>query len=224
DNGNVSADSLTGQWRLKQGLTLSGGTAVTADVVVFKYEAASQGATSVRGGRIAKFVAVTAVDDTTAEVTDSEFDSSYLDLFQYGILPRHATGDLADMGSWDFNRATVGTGPFVLSEWRTGDRIIMSRNANYREAGKPYLDQLVFMVVPSEETRVAMMVRGDAQRMLWPGANQRDALQASADVNYVLVPSIYILRMFLNLGERGNPVVDQAPHPILGDLRVRQAL
>jgi len=224
DNGDVSADGLTVQWRLKPGLTWSDGTAVTADDVVFTYEAATQGATSVRGGLFAKVVAVTAVDDTTAEVTYSEFDSSYLDLFQYGILPRHATGELADMGSWDFNRAPVGTGPFVLSEWRTGDRIIMSRNANYREAGKPYLDQLVFMVVPSEETRVAMMVRGDAQRMLWPGANQRDALQASADVNYVLVPSIYILRMFLNLGERGNPVVDQAPHPILGDLRVRQAL
>ena len=224
DNGDVSDDGLTVQWRLKPGLTWSDGTPVTADDVVFTYEAATQGESSVRAGLFEKVVSVTAVDDATAEVTYSEYDSSYLDLFQYGILPRHATGAPSEMGSWDFNRAPVGTGPFVLSDWRTGDRIIMSRNENYREEGKPYLDQLVFMVVPSEETRVAMMVRGDAQRMLWPGANQRDALQAAQNVEYVLVPSIWILRMFLNLGERGNPVIGQAPHPILGDLRVRQAL
>lgn len=224
ENGDVSPDGLRVTWTLKPGLTWSDGVAVTADDVVFTYEAATQGANSVRGGLFAKVVSVTAVDDSTAVVEFSEFDSSYLDLFQYGILPRHATGELADMSSWAFNRDPVGTGPFVLGEWRAGDRIIMERNERYRDPAKPYLDRLVYMVVPSEETRVAMMVRGDAERMLWPGANQRDALQASGNVDYVLVPSIYILRMFLNLGERGNPVIGQAPHPILGDLRVRQAL
>ncbi len=224
ENGDVSADGLSVRWTLAPDLTWSDGVPVTADDIVFTYEAATQGADSVRGGAFAKVVSVTAVDAMTAEVRYSEFDSSYLDLFQYGILPRHATGPLADMATWDFNRAPIGTGPFALDEWRAGDRILMSRNDAYREAGKPYLDRLVFTVVPSEETRVAMMVRGDAQRMLWPGANQREALQAAADVRYELVPSIYILRMFLNLGERGNPVADQAPHPILGDLRVRQAL
>lgn len=224
ENGDVSADGLSVRWTLAPDLKWSDGVPVTADDIVFTYEAATQGAGSVRGGAFGKVVSVTAVDDATAEVVYSEFDSSYLDLFQYGILPRHATGALADMGSWDFNRAPIGTGPFKLDEWRAGDRILMSRNDLYREGGKPYLDRLVFTVVPSEETRVAMMVRGDAQRMLWPGANQREALQASDNVRYELVPSIYILRMFLNLGERNNPVVGQAPHPILGDLRVRQAL
>ncbi len=224
ENGDVSPDGLRVRWTLAPNLKWSDGQPVTADDVVFTYEAATQGANSVRGGLFTKVASVTAVDDATVDVAYTEFDSSYLDLFQYGILPRHATGDPADMSNWAFNRAPIGTGPFVLTDWRAGDRIIMDRNDNYREAGRPYLDRLVFMVVPSEETRVAMMVRGDAQRMLWPGANQRDALQASDNVDYVLVPSIYILRMFLNLGERGNPVIGQAPHPILGDLRVRQAL
>src|SRR5690606_31638854 len=66
--------------------------------------------------------------------------------------------------------------------------------------------------------------RGDAERMLWPGANQRDTLMASENVRYELVPSIWILRMFLNLGERNDPVEGQEPHALLGDLRVRQAL
>lgn len=224
ENGDVSEDGLSVKWTLAPDLVWSDGQPVTADDVVFTYEAATQGANSVRAGLFAKVASVTAVDDSTVEVAYTEFDSSYLDLFQYGILPRHAAGELADMSSWELNRAPIGTGPFVLGEWRAGDRMIMNRNERFRDEGKPYLDRLVFMVVPSEETRVAMMVRGDAQRMLWPGANQRDTLQASGNVDYVLVPSIYILRMFLNLGERGNPTIGQAPHPILGDLRVRQAL
>lgn len=224
ENGDVSEDGLVVRWTIAPGLTWSDGEPVTADDIVFTYQAATQGENSVRGGLFAKVVSVEPVGDDAVEVTYSEFDSSYLDLFQYGILPRHASGDPASMSSWDFNRAPIGTGPFVLDEWRTGDRMIMSRNEAYREEGKPYLDRLVFMVVPSEETRVAMMTRGDAQRMLWPGANQRDALTASDNVRYELVPSIWVLRMFLNLGERGNPVEGQAPHAILGDLRVRQAL
>lgn len=224
ENGDVSADGLRVTWKLAPGLRWSDGTPVTADDVVFTYQAATQGSGSVRAGAYAKVTSVEATDPTTAVVSYSEFDSSYLDLFQWGILPRHATGDPASMSDWSFNRAPVGTGPFVLEQWRAGDRIVLARNPNYREEGKPLLDRVVFMVVPSEETRVAMMTRGDAERMLWPGANQRDALVASGNVRYELVPAIWILRMFLNLGERGNPVDGQAPHPILGDVRVRQAL
>lgn len=224
ENGDVSADGLRVTWKLAPGLRWSDGTAVTADDIVFTYQAATQGSGSVRAGAYAKVASVEATDPTTAVVSYSDFDSSYLDLFQWGILPRHATGDAASMSDWDFNRSPIGTGPFVLEQWRAGDRIALARNPNYREDGKPLLDRVVFMVVPSEETRVAMMTRGDAERMLWPGANQRDALVASGNVRYELVPAIWILRMFLNLGERGNPVDGQAPHPILGDVRVRQAL
>src|SRR5690606_22078125 len=170
ENGDVSEDGLVVRWTLKPGLTWSDGESVTADDLVFTYQAATQGENSVRGGLFEKVVSVEPVGEDAVDVAYSEFDSSYLDLFQYGVLPQHATGDPASMNSWDFNRAPVGTGPFVLDEWRTGDRLIMSRNEAYREEGKPYLDRHVYMVVPSEETRVSMITRGDAHLRLWHGA------------------------------------------------------
>jgi peptide/nickel transport system substrate-binding protein len=93
-----------------------------------------------------------------------------------------------------------------------------------RDDVAPRLERLVFMVVPSEETRAAMMQRGDADVMLWPGSNLREVWDAAENVNLDTAPEIWILRMFLNLGERGNPTEGQDPHPILGDVRVRQAL
>ncbi len=223
-NGGVSEDGRTVTWRLLDGVVWSDGTPLTADDVVFTYEAATTGTDSVRAGAFAAIEAIEAVDDTTVEVRYGEYNSSYLDQFQWGILPRHATGDPADMSTWDFNRAPIGTGPFALAEWRTGDRIILEANERVREGREPHLERVVFMVVPSEETRAAMMQRGDADVMLWPGTNLRDVWDATDLVNLDTAPEIWILRMFLNLGERGNPVEGQAPHPILGDVRVRQAL
>ena len=225
ENGGVSEDGLTVTWRLREGVTWSDGEPFTADDVVFTYEAASDSESgSVRAGAYDKIASVEAVDDHTVEVTYTEYDSSYLDTFQWGILPEHATGAPANMANWEFNRNPVGTGPFVLDEWRTGDRILMSRNEGFREEGQPYLDGVVFLVVPSEETRAAMMVRGDADVMLWPGSTLRPTFEEAEGVSIENAPSIWILRMFLNLGERGNPVEGQEPHPILGDVRVRQAL
>lgn len=225
DNGGVSEDGLLVTWRLREGVVWSDGEPFTADDVVFTFEAASNAeGGSVRSGAFGSVESVTAADDYTVEVRYTEFDSSYLDQFQWGILPRHAAGDPAEMSNWEFNRAPVGTGPFVLDEWRTGDRILLARNDNYRSDEQPYLDGLVFLIVPSQETRSAMMTRGDAEVMLWPGPEQREVLEAAPNVNVERVPSIWIMRMFLNLGERNNPVEDQAPHPILGDVRVRQAL
>lgn len=223
ENGGISEDGRTVTWRLKDDVTWSDGEPLTAGDVVFTWEAATAPG-SVRAGAFAGVESVEAVDEHTVEVRYSEFDSSYLDQFQWGILPRHAAGPAEDMANWAYNRAPVGTGPFVLDDWRTGDRLIFSRNEAYREEGRPYLDRVVFMVVPSEETRAAMMTRGDAERMLWPSATQREIFEESAATRYELVPSIWILRMFLNLGERANPVEGQAPHPILGDERVREAL
>ena len=223
-NGGVADDGRTITWRLEPGVTWSDGEPFTADDVVFTYEAASTGTDGVRAGAFAAVESVEAVDDTTVVVRYGEYNSSYLDQFQWGILPRHATGDPVDMGSWAFNRAPVGTGPFVLNEWRTGDRILLDANPAARADVAPALGRLVFQVVPSEETRAAMMQRGDADVMLWPGSNLRDVWEAAPNVNLDTAPEIWIVRMFLNLGERGNPTEGQAPHPILGDVRVRQAL
>lgn len=223
-NGGVSEDGRTITWRLRDGVTWSDGTPFTADDVVFTAEAASTGTDTVRAGAFEAVSSIETVDDLTVVVRYEAYNSSYLDQFQWGILPRHATGDPSAMGTWEFNRAPVGTGPFRLAEWRTGDRIVLERNPQARESVTPHLDQVVFLVVPSEETRAAMMQRGDADVMLWPGSNLRDVWDATPGVTLDTAPEIWIMRMFLNLGERGNPVEGQAPHPILGDLRVRQAL
>ena len=40
----------------------------------------------------------------------------------------------------DIKRKPLGTGPFVIDSWTPGQEIVATRNPNYWEAGKPYLD------------------------------------------------------------------------------------
>jgi len=65
------------------------------------------------------------------------------------ILPRHIYGDGADLKTHARNSAdVVGSGPFKLTEFRAGQRIVMERFDKFFLPGRPYLDKLVFNIVP----------------------------------------------------------------------------
>jgi peptide/nickel transport system substrate-binding protein len=77
------------------------------------------------------------------------------------VLPGHllkGTNVLENPASLD---KPVGTGPFILKEWRRGDRLVLDRNPNYWQAGKPYLDQIVLKIIPDGGTRVLALKAGE---------------------------------------------------------------
>ena len=43
----------------------------------------------------------------------------------------------------DFTDQPLGSGPFVLREWRRGERLVLARNPRYRRPDRPYLDGIV---------------------------------------------------------------------------------
>ncbi|ANK79449.1 MAG: hypothetical protein TEF_00590 [Rhizobiales bacterium NRL2] len=63
-------------------------------------------------------------------------------------------------------REPVGTGAFMLSEWRSGDRLIVDRNPNYWDKDKVSLDRVVFRIIPDQATRYAALQAGEVD-MIW---------------------------------------------------------
>ena len=150
ENGGLSDDYLTVTWKLREGLKWSDGEALTSDDVRFTIEVLSNPDSGALVGT-SGFDLITNVetpDDLTTVLTYSEPYPGYLDQFAYGLFPRHATGEPADMANWDWNRNPVTAGPFIVDTWASGESISFTRNPNYYEAGKPYLDGLVFAIVP----------------------------------------------------------------------------
>jgi peptide/nickel transport system substrate-binding protein len=227
ENGGVSEDYLTVTWTLKPDLKWSDGEPLTSDDVKFTWEAVSNPASgAVLSVGFEMIESIETPDEQTAVVTYSAINQAYLQQFMYGILPRHATGAPEEMENWEWNRQPVSAGPFVVSEWVAGDSITMERNPNYYLAGQPYLDRLIFKIVPDPGAQTAMMAQGEAQVHLWPGETQ-EVYNTTVGEGAALqeIPGQWHMALRFNLSR---PFDDdpgpQPPHPILGDLRVRQAI
>ncbi|MBP6177000.1 MAG: peptide ABC transporter substrate-binding protein [Anaerolineales bacterium] len=224
----LSDDNLTVTWKLRSGLKWSDGAPLTSDDVKFTIEVLSNpdsGALTGTSG-FDQIASVETPDELTTILTYSTPYPGYLDQFAYGLFPRHATGEPAEMSNWDWNRNPVVAGPFIVSEWASGESITMTRNPNYFEEGKPYLESLVFRIVPEPAAQTAMMLNGEAQMQLWPSEFKADYDQLLAGkASQHLIPGIWNMAIDFNLSAPfdGDPTAS-APHPILGDIRVRQAI
>lgn len=90
------------------------------------------------------------------------------------ILPKHLY-EGTDVASNPYNSKPVGTGPFVFKEWVRGSHITLERNANYWDKGKPYLDRIIFKVVPDAGTRAVALETGEAQYAVYSPVPPKEA-------------------------------------------------
>lgn len=110
----------------------------------------------------------------------------------------------------------VGTGAFMLSEWRRGDSIRLVRNPAYWEPNKPYLDGIVAKIIPQAAARTHALQAGEVDFVIgyYFQANDEGVVRANPQLKLLpagFAPSSNL--MFLN--------VNRKP---LDDKRVRQAL
>lgn len=63
------------------------------------------------------------------------------------VLPKHIY-EGSDIAANPANVKLVGTGPFKFAEYKPGEFYRLERNPNYWEQGKPYLDGIIFRVLP----------------------------------------------------------------------------
>ncbi|NPV87051.1 MAG: peptide ABC transporter substrate-binding protein [Anaerolineae bacterium] len=227
ENGGLSADYLTVTWKLKPGLKWSDGTPLTADDVKFTYEAISNpasGAVFAEGFDLIE--SLETPDERTVVIHYRQPFTGYARQFAYGIFPRHAAGTPETMTTWEWNRKPVSAGPFVVSEWKAGESITMERNPYYYETGKPYLERLIFRVVPESAAQTAMMKTGEAHVHLWPAENEAEYNQLLEGIAaQKLVPGIWNTAIDFNLSMPFDKQLGaEPPHPILGDVRVRRAI
>ncbi len=66
----------------------------------------------------------------------------------------------------DYNRNPVGTGPFVLKSWAAGDRLVLERNPDYWNKGRPYLERVVMRPLPDSQARFASLEAGESD-LIW---------------------------------------------------------
>ena len=225
-NGGVSADGRTVTWKLKPGITWSDGQPLTSDDVVFTYRVLMDAGNPVASRAIYVIIdTITAPDPTTVVVTYKSIFAAYQAAFPV-VLPAHVFNGQTNIDKHPFNRAPIGTGPWVFKSWASGDTLIFDRNPRFREAGKPLLDEVIYKITPSREASIQTFKVGDID-VLWNliEANIPE-FEAMSDASIDPVPSPSTERLHLNVScssgpRQGDPA---CPHPVLADARVRQAI
>lgn len=99
-------------------------------------------------------VMIKAVDDKTFEVTLNSPTPYFLDLTTfYTFMPVRQDVVEKNPEGWASDPAmTVSNGPFVLSEYKTGDRIILVPNKNYWKAADTKLTKIEAMMIVDQST------------------------------------------------------------------------
>ncbi|OIQ33717.1 MAG: peptide ABC transporter [Alphaproteobacteria bacterium MedPE-SWcel] len=151
ENGGVSEDLTSITWKITPGLKWSDGTDFTSADVKFTYDYC----TDPEGGcaQVTKFEGVTSVetpDATTVVVTFASATPFPYGPFVGGESPILQATQFADcMGAkapecTEANFSPIGTGPFVVDEFKPNDVITLSANPNYRDPAKPAFGKVLF--------------------------------------------------------------------------------
>lgn len=144
ENGGVSEDLTTITWVLRDGLTWSDGSAVTPDDVIFTWQYCTDDQSGCAALSMFDGVAdVVAVDARTIEVRFdapkpypyTAFVSSEAPILQQAQFA-DCTGTRAPQCT-EANTKPIGTGPYVVDDFRANDVVTFTMNESYREADKP---------------------------------------------------------------------------------------
>jgi len=160
----VSDDGLTYTFTLQEGVTWHDGQPFSADDVVFSITEMLP-ATHARARSILERFLDSAEkrDDHTVAIRLTAPFPAFILMFEPStlpIMPRHIYAG-TDYAKNPANQTPIGTGPFKFQEWRRGEHITLARHEQYWQVGKPYVDTVIFTVIPDSASRAVAFERGN---------------------------------------------------------------
>jgi peptide/nickel transport system substrate-binding protein len=163
-----SPDHLRLTFHLRDDVYWTDGVKTTAHDVKFSYHKHIDPLIAWSAIRWKQFIEdVQVVDDTTVTFIFKEvYPYQLMDASVGSVLPRHLLADLPSE-SWktcDFNRHPVGNGSFKFKRWVSQQTIELVANENYY-AGRPFLDRIVFRIIPDQTSLLAQLKSGDVDLM-----------------------------------------------------------
>lgn len=228
-----TADGITWEVRLREGVRWHDGTPFSADDVAFSLHRAGNVPNSpgsygtytreIRSVEVTGPLSLRITAGAPAPLLMANLSNIYI------VSRRHGEG----AGTEDYNsgKAMIGTGPYRFARWSPGSEIAFTRNPDHWDGPQPW-ERVQFRVVANNPARLAALLAGDVD--LIADVPSTDVARLRADRRFQVVTVASNRLVFLGLDRtddalasghiraaEGAPALTRNP---LGDVRVRRAL
>ena len=227
---DISEDGKKYTFYLREGVQWSDGKEFTADDVIFTFDLISDENIPTSSRDVMKvdgqFPEYNKIDKYTVEFILPTSFAPFLNNMTAPIVPKHKLYSSWQAGnfnnSWGINTdpsEIVGTGPFKLTDYRNGERVVMEKNEYYWRkdpAGKslPYFERWIRIIAESQETQSLLFENGQTHFLAVRGIDYRRMKQQEANSNFKLIdagPTFSTNFLVFNLNPR-NPNLENEPY------------
>ncbi|HEY8609850.1 MAG TPA: ABC transporter substrate-binding protein [Roseomonas sp.] len=211
----ISEDGLTYTFALRRGVRFHTGQPMTSADVKYSYDYVRDASNGSPGAAdFGTIRAVEAPDEQTVVIRLSEPNASLPMTLtnRFGcVVPRDTFAN--PQARARLSQQSVGTGPFMLQEFRPQSHIRMARFPNYWRQGQPYLDGILFSVQPNAASVLVALRSRRVDLALLARPQDAEQLQGQAGLSITSAPSLRQCSLDLDCN-----------HAQLKDVRVRQAI
>jgi peptide/nickel transport system substrate-binding protein len=205
-------DNLTYVFHLRKGVKFHNGRELTASDVEYSLNRVLDPKTASPGrSYISLISSIETPDRYTVKLRLSAPLASLLD----GLTSNNCSIVAKEVveANGNLQKVEAGTGPFMLKEWVADNSMTLVKNPAYFEKGAPYLDKVIFRVIPEQTSLLAGVKSGDLDMAtINDGAIIR---QASKDSKVVVMSKPGLNMRIFSFNTSRKP---------FDDLRVRQAV
>jgi peptide/nickel transport system substrate-binding protein len=225
-----SLDPLNWEFKLRKGVKWHDGSEFTADDVVATFTRAPNVPNSPAsfGFLVRPIKDVQVVDKHTLRFrTEKPHPLLPNDLSGLQIIPKKVA-DVAKTEDFNSGKLAIGTGPYKLTEYVAGDRIVLTRNDAHWSL-KPAFEKVRFRMITNSAARVAALLAGDVQ--LIENVPTADVAKLKSDTRVDLARTVSNRLIYLHMDtgrDKNSPfVTDRTGKAMeanpLRDVRVRKA-
>ena len=192
----VSADGLVYTLKLRDDVKFSDGSVFSAEDAKFNIDAGK--ASSFTQWAMGGVDKCEVVDNSTIAITLTDSDAGFLEKLTWIYLVGKASYEAAGDQYGKSAETVVGSGPYIVSEWKPAESVTFVSNENYF-GGAPAIKKVTFKTMSDANAAVIALQTGELDLYINDVPNiSISTLQGSDKVSVVSYPSYVLMDIIMN--------------------------
>ncbi len=169
---SISKDGMTFEFKIREGVTFHDGKPLTAEDVKFTFDAImdkdNKYKTAHRRSYFENFESVEVVDKYTVRFKAKEvYFANFDQAAGLSIVPKHVYSDTSSKAEKKLNKTIIGSGPYMLEDFKRGRQIMLKRNPNWygwklkTKVGEHNYERILFRFLKEPEVELQRFEKGD---------------------------------------------------------------